>query len=186
MCGRYHFEPGDFQEILSIIKDVEEKLKVGEIFPTNETPIILGEDRADFFHWGFPNFRNKRPIINARSETVGEKPMFRKAFQHQRCIVPTSGFFEWDSKDLDEKGRKKKYLFQPRESKRLYLAGIWRVFDEVPSFVILTTEANSSIEIHHRMPLIIPEESIYDWIHEEDYARSYLREEMPKLEKTAV
>lgn len=186
MCGRYHFEPGDFEDILSVIKDVEEKLRAGEMFPTNQAPIIYGEKEADFFHWGFPNFRNKRPIINARSETVAEKPMFKKAFHNQRCIVPTSGFYEWDSKDLDEKGRKKKYLFQQPKSKRLFMAGIWRVFDDVPSFVILTTEANPSIEIHHRMPLIIPEESMYDWINEENYALGYLEQEMPELIKTPV
>ncbi len=186
MCGRYHFEPGDFQDILSVIKDVETKLRAGEMFPTNQAPIILGKEEADFFHWGFPNFRNKQPIINARSETVGEKPMFQKAFHSQRCIVPTSGFYEWDSKDLDEKGRKRKYLFQESKSKRLFLGGIWRVFDEVPSFVILTTKANPSIEIHHRMPLIIPEQSIYDWVTKGDFARSYLEQEMPELIKTPV
>ena len=186
MCGRYHFEPGDFQDILSVIKDVEEKLKAGEIFPTNQAPIILGKEQGDFLHWGFPNFRNKRPIINARSETVAEKPMFQKSFYQQRCIVPASGFYEWDGKDLDEKGRKKKYLFQDPKSRRLFLAGIWRVFDQVPSFVILTTGANASIEIHHRMPLIIPEASIYDWITKEDYAMSRIEQEMPELEKTAV
>ena len=186
MCGRYHFEPGDFQDILSVIKDVEEKLKAGEMFPTNEAPVVLGNREADFYHWGFPNFRNKRPIINARSETVPEKPMFKKAFSQQRCIIPTSGFYEWDGEDLDEKGRKKKYLFEDPGSKRLFLAGIWRVFEEVPSFVILTTEANASIEIHHRMPLIVPEPLIYDWIYREDFAREYLTKAMPELKKTPV
>ncbi len=186
MCGRYHFEPGDFQDILSVIKDVEEKLKAGEMFPTNEAPIILGEDQADFFRWGFPNFRNKRPIINARSETVSEKPMFQKAYQNQRCIIPTSGFYEWDSKDVDAKGRKRKYLFQRPESNRLFLAGIWRVFDEVPSFVILTTQANPSIEVHHRMPLIIPEESVYDWVKDRNYAGRIINQEMPELKKIPV
>ncbi|WP_160722991.1 SOS response-associated peptidase [Isachenkonia alkalipeptolytica] len=186
MCGRYHFEPGDFQDLLSVIKDVEERLKVGEIFPTNEAPVILGKGQADLYHWGFPNFRNKRPIINARSESVAEKPMFQKSFKTQRCIIPASGFYEWDSKDLDEKGRKRKYLFQGAEAKPLYLAGIWRIFDRVPSFVILTTEANPSIEIHHRMPVIIPKTTMYDWIADEAYAREYLQREMPDLKKTPV
>lgn len=186
MCGRYHFEPGDFQDILSVVKDVEERLKAGEMFPTNHAPVILGKEDVDFYHWGFPNFRNKRPIINARSETVAEKPMFTKAFQQQRCIIPTSGFYEWDGKDLDEKGRKRKYIFHGKDSNRLFLAGIWRIFDEVPSFVILTTDANPSIEIHHRMPLILPEDSMYQWIKNEDDARTFLEQEMPMLRKEAV
>lgn len=186
MCGRYHLDPGDFQDILSVIKDVEQRLRVGEIFPTNEAPVILGKEQGDFFHWGFPNFRNKRPVINARSETVAEKPMFQKSFKNRRCIIPASGFYEWDSKDLDEKGRKRKYLFRGKESKPLYLAGIWTVFDQIPRYVILTTEANASIKIHHRMPVILPKTGIYQWIDDEAYARNYLQREMPRLQKTAI
>lgn len=104
MCGRYTLMTDEeYGDIRRIIQEVQDKLhgapvKTGEIFPTNLAPVLLtdqGRVEAEAAIWGFPNFRNKGVIINARAETAPEKPMFRKSLLTSRCIVPTTGFFEW-------------------------------------------------------------------------------------------
>ena len=113
-------------------------MKTGEIFPTDLTPVLL--PYADvivprLMVWGFPSFRNKGVIINARSETVREKKLFASALEKRRCIIPSTGFYEWNAE-------KKKFLFNMPDSGMLYMAGIYDRFDGEDRFVILTTEAN--------------------------------------------
>lgn len=108
--------------------------------------------------WGIQPNWSKRLIINAQSETANVKPTFKHAFQHQRCLVPCNGWFEWRNED----GKKKKYFFEHADQMPLYMAGI--LFKhEVTELVTLTTAPNAKCsEYHKRMPvLILPHHSEY-------------------------
>ena len=104
--------------------------------------------------------------INARAESVAEKPMFREAYQKRRCLVPASGFYEW------RKNGKEKipYYFSPKNDREpLVFAGLWDDWNEknenIRSFTIITTAANDFMKpIHDRMPLILKPEFWRKWI----------------------
>lgn len=169
MCGRYFIATDEeIKEINEIIQQVSNKyrgteplsrMKTGEIFPTNIVP-VLTRDSAFLMKWGFPRFDGKGQIINARSETVMEKPLFRKPFLEHRCLVPATHYFEWETRETG----KVKYAIGLKEP--IYMAGLYR-FDkdpEVPQFVIITRPASPGMAfIHDRMPLIIPEHKHRDW-----------------------
>ncbi len=189
MCGRYtFFTDKELQEVDEIIEQISndiqrEKMKTGEIFPTNVVPIFLPEKDIiipRLMIWGFPNFRNKGVIINARSETAREKRLFGSSLEKRRCVIPSTGFYEWDA-------GKKKYLFRMPESQMLYMAGIYNQFEGENRFVILTTDANSSMaEVHSRMPVIIPKDRIHDWIYDFNKTDDLLFHEQPGLVKRAA
>ena len=116
--------------------------------------------------WGFmPSFA-KRPIINARSETVDMKPTFRYSFYNRRCIIPATSFFEWE-KVKDKKIKRRIYT---TDENIFSMAGLYNIFKdndgiEYLAFTILTTEANERMKpIHHRMPVILPRDKEDLWI----------------------
>ena len=193
MCGRYSlYNEEENREIMRIIKSLDErypgnKMKTGEIFPTNTAPVICrnGEElRVELSMWGFPRFAAaKGVIINARAETANERPMFRKSLHGRRCAVPSTGFFEW-TQNGEKNGEKIKYRFNLPGSSILYMAGIYNEFKDGNRFVILTTKANQSMEdVHNRMPVILPERNVEDWILSEDFALPYLGAVMPALRR---
>jgi putative SOS response-associated peptidase YedK len=98
--------------------------------------------------------------INARSETAASKPAFRSAFKHRRCLIPASGFFEWEKKGK----AKQPYLFSLRGGGPFAFAGLWECWsgphgDGRETCTILTTEANDLVRpFHQRMPVILPAE----------------------------
>ena len=105
MCGRYSlFDNQDNAEILKIIQEVsrrhpEMEFHKGEIYPTNRVPVLLSEANtivADLSSWGFPKYRGSGVIINARAETADEKRTFRDSLLFRRCVIPSTGFYEWD------------------------------------------------------------------------------------------
>lgn len=104
--------------------------------------------------------------INARSETVTEKPAFRHAIKTQRCIVPTTGFYEWTQKSLP----KQPYYIYMADGSPMCFAGIWEYWKApdgpaIESFSILTTAANELIEpLHERMPVILSPENYHLWL----------------------
>lgn len=189
MCGRYtFFTDKELQEVDEIIEQISneillEKMKAGEIFPTGVAPILLPERDLvipRLMVWGFPNFRNKGVIINARSETAREKKLFCSSLERRRCVIPSTGFYEWDA-------AKKKFLFNMPDSGMLYMAGIYSRFDDENRFVILTTEANDSMaEVHNRMPVILPKDRIGAWLFDNDKTDDLLFCEPPGLVKSAV
>lgn len=189
MCGRYtFFTDKELQEVDDIIEQISsdirlENMKTGEVFPSNTAPVFLPEKDIvipRLMIWGFPNFRNKGVIINARSETAREKKLFGPSLERRRCIIPSTGFYEWDA-------QKKKYLFNMPDSQMLYMAGIYNQFDGEDRFVILTTEANSSMaEVHSRMPVVIPKDRISDWIFNFNETDDLLFRGQPGLVKRAA
>ena len=140
----------------------------GEIRPADVAPVIAPNrrgERAVFpMKWGF---QAKTLLINARTETAAEKPLFKDAWAGRRCVIPASWYYEWEHLAGDG-GRKKtggKYLIQPEGASVTWLAGLYRIEDGLPAFVVLTREAAESIRfIHDRMPLILPEELVNEWI----------------------
>lgn len=186
MCGRYtFFTDKELQEVDEIIDQISnemqlEKMKTGEIFPTDLAPVFVPQDDMvipRLMVWGFPNFRNKGVIINARSETAREKKLFGSSLEKRRCVIPSTGFYEWDAE-------KKKFLFNMPDSGMLYMAGIYSQFDGENRFVILTTGANASVaEIHNRMPVILPKDRIGSWIFDNECTDPILYGQQPALTK---
>lgn len=217
MCGRYLFDDdSDLAQVQLIQNYIEQRfgaeraaqLKRGEIFPTDEVPIILTAEADPFrqpeeeeppqnklvgdshlialpMFWGFPGFKGSRVLINARQETVAEKPIFCEAFAERRCVVPTTGFIEWSH---DEKGRAlKKFRFNTPETPLLFLAGIYTFVGQELRFVILTTGANPSMApIHNRQPVIIPSGMIRPWINDPAAADELRQSPGPEMIKTPI
>lgn len=108
-------------------------------------------------------------LINARSETVTEKPAFRDAFKHRRCLIPADGFYEWQR----TAGKKQPYFFQLKDSQPFGFAGLWdRWKDEegkvLESCTTLTTEANEVLApVHDRMPVILHMDDYDLWLDED-------------------
>lgn len=175
MCGRYAlFTDQENAEIMEIIRQVEDKIKIGEIYPTNPAPVILA-DGVHAFNWGFPHFKGSGVIINARAETAGEKRMFKGSLAKRRCVIPSTGFYEWKDKQ--------KYHITLPHSPVLYMAGIYNEFAGEPRYVILTTPANESVrEIHDRMPLVLPKNLIDDWITNDNVALHIVHDVPPRLQ----
>ncbi len=188
MCGRYNFTVEQSDEVREILEKLNAKIhgkeaKTGEIFPTNQVPILIEEGkRAEpaLSSWGFPKFDQKGVIINARAETAFEKRTFRDSLLNRRCIIPSTGFYEWDS-------TKQKFLFRLEGTNALYMAGLYTYHQEEMRFVILTTDANASMkEIHTRMPLVIPKHEIDTWILDPGATNDLLHRVPPMLIREAV
>ena len=140
----------------------------GEIRPTDVVPVIAPDrtgDRAVYpMKWGYTG---KQLLLNARTESAGKKPTFRDDWAKHRCIVPASWYFEWEHR-LGNDGKKytgDKYMIQPKGSAMTWLCGLYRIENGMPVFVILTREPGEEIRfIHDRMPLIMPERLVNEWI----------------------
>ncbi len=158
MCGRYVlYSDNEYEEIKDIVTETEKEisLKVGEVFPTNTVPVIV-ENRLQLLKWGFYTY-DKKLIINARSETLDSKPMFKNAFFGKRCLIPATAYFEWKN----EPSGKIKYEISPTNRSLFFMAGLYNIFQDknnnvFTGFVIITTPANKiTSQIHHRMPAIL-------------------------------
>ena len=118
-------------------------------------------------------------LINARSETVTEKPSFREAFKHRRCLIPADGFYEWARAE----GKKQPYFFQLRDEQPFGFAGLWERWQGgdgavIESCTILTTEANDVLRpVHDRMPVIIHPEDYELWL-DDDERKNGLRRDL--------
>ena len=149
----------------------------GQEHPTSEGGIenpVAGL-RTETLLWGFPGFDKGKLLINARAESVKDRPTFADSFAERRCVLPAAGFYEWDRK-------KEKVIFTVPESKILYLAGIYRPYGEENRFVILTREANASMApVHDRMPLILSRGEVRPWARGVNEADDILAKKLPLL-----
>lgn len=178
MCGRYYIDDETSLEIKKIVQRIQNQMskpsmKMGEIYPSENVPILVAKNDEivpGVITWGAPGFDKGSRIINARSETVYEKKMFKDSIIYRRCIIPANGFYEWN-----RLGDKKKYYFTDYEQDAIYMAGIYNKYQDEDCFIILTTNANSSMsDIHNRMPLIIKKEQTLDWIIDERLTKDFL------------
>lgn len=182
MCGRYYIDDETAKEIEKIVKQVSEKYShKGDVYPTNQVPVVYKKQEVlscENMTWGFPNFKNKGVMINARSETVKEKRTFSDSILHRRCIIPATGFYEWDKS-------KNKVSFKRKDNQILFMGGIWRTYEDEKRFVILTTNANSSVsQIHERMPLILEQTELEDWIFDDTFTDFAIQKTPVLLDKS--
>ncbi len=184
MCGRYTLN-GTPDEVANYFGcEVRDNFPARyNIAPTQPVGVIRmpesGRDYAQkhyhLLRWGFiPEWAGRaknpefiqRPLINARSETVLQKPTFRNAFKRRRCLVPANGFYEWKT----IKGEKKPFYCQPRAGGLIAFAGIWETIldpggGEMDTGAILTTSAGMDLKIvHHREPVIIAQKDFRSWL----------------------
>lgn len=187
MCGRYTGFIDDSQELLDIYTTAKSlypnvNFRSGEIFPTETVPLLMAN--GDIISpipaiWGFPGFKGNDVIINARAETATEKRTFADSFKYRRCIIPTTGYYEWS-----HSGAKKKYLFRLPDKTILYLAGLYYEYSVGVRFVVLTTQANySTSDIHHRMPVILKENELISWTQDIYFANEHITKQMPTMIK---
>ena len=181
MCGRYTLSAGHEALARAFLAEFAEELKASWKTRYNIPPgtgiVAIHEDRdkggrkAEVFHWGLvpgwakdPNIGYK--LINARAETIGEKPSYRDAYRYRRCLVPASGFYEWDRR----KSPRQPYYFYPTEGDFMAMAGIWEHWlhpsgSEILSVSLVTTAANSTVgKIHHRMPVLLEPANWDRWL----------------------
>lgn len=170
-------------KVLNIVNEIKKsnggrELNFGEIRPGCKAPVLIPSPegtRPELYTWGFRT--PKSLVINARAETAAEKPMFRDGIAAQRCVIPSTGFFEWD-------GDKRKFLFTMPGSAVLYMAGIYAVRGGVSCYCVLTTQANETMrEVHDRMPLVLEERFISTWLEEPKETARLLQLTPPALEK---
>jgi putative SOS response-associated peptidase YedK len=131
-----------------------------------------GRRRLDALQWGLVPFWAKdagvgRRLINARLDSVAEKPAFREAWARRRCLIPASGFYEWSE---PKGGRKRPYFIRPSGEPLFALAGLWERWRTasgatLETCVIVTTAANAQLlAVHDRMPLLIPRDAQALWL----------------------
>ena len=185
MCGRYYVDDETAREIEKLVRDLDRKLQIertGDVFPAQNATIIKGQEHhlaAEQMRWGFPGFEKGKLLINARAETALERPTFRESVQDRRCIIPARGFYEWNKS-------KEKFTFERKETPVLFMAGCYNRYEGQERFVILTTDANSSVApVHNRMPLILEPEELKDWVLDEQVAESLLHKTPLLLEQRA-
>ncbi|MBQ7535081.1 MAG: SOS response-associated peptidase family protein [Stomatobaculum sp.] len=157
----------------------------GEIRPTDVVPVIAPDkhgNRAVFpMKWGFSG---KSLLMNARSETAASRPTFKEAWEKHRCIVPASWYFEWEHLP-GKNGRTRtgeKYMIRPKDSEMTWLCGLYRIENGLPVFVVLTREPGEGIRfIHDRMPLILPEKYIDEWISPDRRPEEFIPEALTEM-----
>lgn len=186
MCGRYQFTLEQCEEIQRIAQEIDRRYGngawvPGEIRPTAVAPVLVSSDGgicSELQTWGYK--LPGRPVINARAETAAEKQMFRDSVRCRRCVVPSTGFFEWSKE-------KRKYFFNLPGEGALYMAGLYDWRDGKFCYCILTTQANESMqEIHPRMPLVLTRDQIVPWLQRPEEAGRILKTNPPQLVKTAT
>lgn len=170
MCGRYFFSssPSETGEHFGV--DVRDNFPTRyNIAPTQPVAHIRQGPKGREYalaRWGFiPSWMKKvdgRPMINARAETVAEKPMFRSAFRRRRCLVPANGFYEWLGKDA--------WCVRPADERPFAFAGVWETAvdpdgGEIDTLAILTTESGSDVRpIHHREAVVVSPSDYARWL----------------------
>lgn len=145
------------------------------IAPTQPVPVVPnnGANRLEYFQWGLIPFWAKDPkignkMINARAETIAEKPAYRSSLASKRCLVLADGFYEW--RKTPGQKTKTPYFISFKSGAPFAFAGLWDFWrngdgSEVPSCTIITTDANELVrELHDRMPVILQSENVMKWI----------------------
>lgn len=165
MCGRYFLDV-DFYELYQklILHESEPRVvyRPGDVLPTDRAPVILapeGQGILRAMRWGLSGYAKGQRLINARRETLLQKPRFERLLEGQRCIVPASAFYEWE-----KQGRRRlRHTFAAEGV--LSLAGIYEAAGGEEAFAIITMPAAGAVaRFHDRMPVALREEALMAWI----------------------
>ncbi|MBT9130962.1 MAG: putative SOS response-associated peptidase YedK [candidate division WS2 bacterium] len=175
MCGRFIFiEPEDIYERFDIVERPSLPLQPNyNVAPSQTFPVIVKENppKIIFMKWGLIPHWSKdsadfKGLINARGETILQKPSFKDSFRNRRCIIPTNGFYEWKKGE----GKKTPYFIHLKGKKLFGFAGIYDRLQEksgqiLNTFSIITTEPTELISsIHNRMPVILSPDDESRWL----------------------
>ncbi len=182
MCGRFSIStPTEILRVRFNVPRAEDLKPNYNAAPTQHLPVILNSEPTtiNLCRWGLIPFWAKEErigngMINARAETLLQKPSFRTPFKKQRCLVLTDGFYEW-KKTSD---RKIPHRISMRDNEPFAFAGIWEVWktpdgEDIKTFSIITTEPNELMKpLHNRMPVIIKQENEEKWLQELDISEA--------------
>lgn len=203
MCGRYALTSPQSAVLEHFAAEPSPKLaeKLGNlgprwnIPPTTDIPVVLRHDGRRLLaplRWGFIPRWAKSPsdgplLINARSESVADKPAFREAARERRCLIPANGFYEWLR---GEDGSKRPFWIRPAdgpdEGALFAFAGVWEIWRgpqgaRIAACAILTGPANADIApIHHRAPVVISPQDHALWLGEDGKGAAALLEPRPE------
>ncbi len=183
MCGRYILKtsPEHLQELFRIQRLKYRPEPQYNIAPTQQVAAVVQSAKGTRglipLQWGLipPWSKDGKPMINARSESAHEKPSFREAFRHQRCLIPANGFYEWKKHD------KQPVFIYAKDQDTVAFAGLYSFWvnpkgEKIASCAILTTEANATIhDIHHRMPVMLHPEHYDTWLNKDITAPAQLQ-----------
>jgi putative SOS response-associated peptidase YedK len=178
MCGRFTLilDPVALREDLDLGESTTELAPRYNIAPTQPVAVVAdAQKRAiGMFRWGLipswakdPSIGNR--LINARAETLMEKPSFKTAFQRRRCLILADGFFEWH-RPAGKAARPQPYYFRLADGKPFAFAGLWDLWmspdgSEVPTCTIITCQANEQVgQFHDRMPVMLTGERLWKWL----------------------
>jgi putative SOS response-associated peptidase YedK len=176
MCGRFTLtlDPGELKEDLNLGEITFEYQPRYNVAPTQPVAAVRDAQtrNIELLRWGLiPSWAKDITIgdrlINARSETLTEKPSFKNAFAKRRCLILADGFYEWHQ---GGSGPKIPYYFKLKSGKPFAFAGLWEFWrspegDELRTCTIITTAANELVAQHHqRMPVILPVTGLHSWL----------------------
>jgi len=184
MCGRYSLttDAATLAEHFQVLRQIRFQPSYN-IAPSRKILNIVelddGSRKAVNLFWGLvPSWakdsKNSSHLINARIETIQEKPSFRSAFKHRRCLIPADGFYEWERRN-----GKQAFHIHRDDRQPFAFAGLWEQWqhetETLYSCTIITTAANALMQpIHERMPVIISPEHYHDWLNKAaDSAHAY-------------
>lgn len=199
MCGRFTLN-NDLQELQELLPDGTEFYFSQwqpnyNAAPSQYLPVLYQQDgrKLDLFHWGLiPSWSKDRKIafklINARSETVSEKPSFRQAFRDRRALIPMNGWYEW----ARNHGQKQPYYHHAQDNPLIMAAGLREYWtdkssgEQIQSFTMLTQQAYDQVaDVHHRMPVLISPEHYADWLNPAEHHKDHLNQlitDQPKFD----
>lgn len=176
MCGRYQIDEDPRVWLKADLPGFHSRLAADwrpryNVAPSQQVPVVrAGAEAAELvmMRWGFvPHFvKEETPKIqpiNAKAETAPDKPFFREAARQRRCILPASGFYEWQKRGS---GPKQPYFIHRRDAAQpLYMAGLWDSWGGEDRVAILTCQANALMApIHHRQPVLLTAHQLAPWL----------------------
>ena len=174
MCGRFVLAES-LSEIARLLgvdlsEDIAPRYNIAPTQPILMVRMGPAGREATHMRWGFiPAWAKEpgvKPLLQARAETIAEKPSFRAAFRRRRCLIPANGFYEWGIRD----GAKRSFYVQRRDRDLFAFAGVWETWagadgSEIDTIAVVTTQAQGEIaDIHHRAPVAIPEDAFSVWL----------------------
>jgi putative SOS response-associated peptidase YedK len=177
VCGRY-FLHSNLDALTELFGELHSDVELDARFniaPSQDVPVVhcnvVGEKWLSMMRWGLvppwsSAINSRYSMINARAETVAEKPAYRRAFRQQRCLIPADGIYEWKA---TSNGKQPYAIFQ-KDKKPFAMAGIWESWKSpdgpiVESCSIIVTAANNKlVSIHDRMPVILSPEEFTNWL----------------------
>lgn len=185
MCGRFTMaiDSEDLRTELALGQIPPDWEKRYNIAPSQDVATVPNPDNRDvvWMRWGLVPFWAKDPsignkMINARAETVAEKPSFRNSFKNKRCLILANGFYEWRKSG----GQSIPFYFQLKGGEPFAFAGLWDDWENkgvssmpglpgLTTCTLITTSANEDVRaVHPRMPVVLTKETMWDWLEEDD------------------